>query len=131
MGEHDAGRCRGVDRPTAAEMTEFQTIPESVSPEGLLARAEYLRSVDPSCARHLELAAEEIRKLRRQLPKKPVEDAELGTRYVTATNEKLKAVSFTIYRRDDLLGYMIFDPEQTYDVGSHLIHLYDKLEGLV
>lgn len=130
MGKDDAGRSGGVDRPTAKEMTEFQAIPECVTPEGLMARADLMRPTDPSCARHLELAAEEIRKLRGQTPQKGVQGDPQGTRYVTATNDKLKAATITFFRKDDLLGYMIFNPEETYELGSHLIHLYDKLEGI-
>ena len=65
MGEHDAGRSGGLERPTATEMNEAIHIPESVTPEGLRARADIVRKAlgDESCARHLELAADEIVKL--------------------------------------------------------------------
>ena len=132
MGEYDAGGSGRVDRPTVAEMMEFSGMPETVTPEGLRARADIMRAADPSCARHLELAAEEIQKLRRQGDQKAVEDGDRlqGTRYVTATNAKLRAATFTLYRHDDILGFMIFDAEQTYDFGNHFVRLYDKLEGL-
>jgi hypothetical protein len=111
-------------------MSEFNSIPESVSPEGLMARAEIMRATDPSCARHLELAAEEIKKLRGQPGKKSVEDEEQATRYVTASSQKLKAGTLTLYRKDQVLGFLIMRVEEVYSLGSHLLHMYDKLEGI-
>lgn len=131
MGKHNAGRSGGVDRPTAAQMTEFRAVPESVSPEGLMARAEFMRATDPSCARHLELAAEEIRKLRGQPSKKAVEDdADQATRYVTASDVKLKAGTLTLFRDKKLLGFLIMSVEEVYEIATNLLHLYDKIEGI-
>ena len=43
-------------------------IPETVTPEGLRVRARIMRKIlDESCARHLELAADEIDRLRAEL----------------------------------------------------------------
>jgi hypothetical protein len=128
MGSNDAGRSGGVDRATAQEMSEFQPIPESVTPEGLLARADLMRATDPSCARHLELAAEEIKKLRRQGPTNALEDPALGTRWEGRHNDRGSTIA--IFREKEMLGYFYFNPEETYDFGMHFVYIYDKLEGL-
>lgn len=117
--------------PTPVQMREFQDMPESVSPEGLLARADFMRATDPSCARHLELAAQEIRKLRGQPIQEGLEDDELqATHWESRTNDRLKAATLTFRHRKALVGYLIMTPEETYELGTHLIHLYDRLEGI-
>src|ERR1700675_2222243 len=111
MGDHE------IQKPSASEMSEYLGIPESVSPEGLVARAEIVRAKDPSCARHLELAAEEIKRLRRQTNAKVVEPDQHATRFATNVNDRLKAATFTLFRKDDVLGFLIMDPEETYHIG--------------
>ena len=115
---------------------ERDLIPEAVSPEGLRVRAGMMRERgDESCARHLELAADEIIRLTpRQSPKNPLEDPELQAHaYGTMTLPDEKKLRFTIYKNSgqtDPLGYMILTCEEIYDVGSHLLKNYDRLENL-
>ena len=132
-----------------AEREEMIQIPEAVSPEGLRARAGMMRERgDESCARHLELAADEIIKLSkdavlvgklraaatRHLSKNPLEDTELeAVSYSTATLDDEKKLRFTLYKnagQKDPLGWMIPTCEEIYDVAMHLIKNYDRLEGI-
>ena len=173
MGEHDAGRSGGLERPTATEMNEAIHIPESVTPEGLRARADIVRKAlgDESCARHLELAADEIVKLSKvplpatkvlvelldkfaaadddglrraamldaaitlrafaQSHKRVQNDSELeATAYGTATEKSTRAVKLSLLREKRVLGYLVIPCEKVYDAGTHLLHLYDQLEGI-
>ncbi len=131
MGDGNADRRGGLERKKAAQM-----IPEAVSPEGLRARADLMRwQGDESCARHLELAADEIIKLTaRQHPKNPLEDPELeAASYSTATQDADKRLRFTLYKnphQQHPLGYMILTGEQIYEVATHLLRNYDRLEGI-
>ena len=119
---------------------ERDLIPEAVSPEGLRARAGMMRERgDESCARHLELAADEIIKLKaaaptRQQPKNQLDNPELeAVSYSTATIDDEKKLRFTLYKspgQRDPLGYMILVSEQIYDVATHLLRNYDRLEGI-
>ena len=119
---------------------ERDLIPEAVSPEGLRARAGMMRERgDESCARHLELAADEIIKLKaaaptRQRAKNPLDDPELeAVSYSTATIDDEKKLRFTLYKSSgqrDPLGYMILHCEEIYDVGEHLMRNYDRLENI-
>ena len=115
---------------------EEMMIPESVTPDGLRARAGIMRGQgDESCARHLELAAEEITRLKaRQPAKNPLEDPELQAHsYSTATIDAERKLRFTLYKssgQKDPLGYIIMECEEIYDVGMHLIKNYDRLENL-
>jgi hypothetical protein len=157
-------------------MNEAIVIPESVTPEGLRARADIVRKAlgDESCARHLELAADEIVKLSNvPLPATKVlvelldkfaaadddglrraamldaaitlrafaqsyagtkhtrDDSELGaTAYLTATEKSTREVKFTLLREKRVLGHLVFSCEQVYDTATHLLHLYDQLEGI-
>lgn len=130
MGEHDAGRGGGLERPTAAEMNEAIFTPECVTPEGLRARAGIVRKSfgDESCARHLELAADEITRL---LKKKVGDDPDLeATAYHTATEKTTREAKLTLLRGRKVLGYLVIPCERVYDMGTHLLHLYDQLEGI-
>ena len=130
MGEHDAGRSGGLERPTATEMTEAIRIPESVTPEGLRARADMVRKAlgDESCARHLELAADEIARLKaRRVGDDPALEA---TAYSTAVEKSTREAKFTLLREKRVLGYLVIPCEKVYDIGIHLLHLYDQLEGI-
>ena len=87
MGEHNAGRSGGLARATLAEMREAIPIPEHVTPKGLRVRADIVRKStgDESCARHLELAADEITRLK---AKKKGDDPNLeADTYATATEQ--------------------------------------------
>jgi hypothetical protein len=135
MGENDAGRSGGLERPTTAEMSEAVTIPQSVTPEGLRARADIIRKAigDESCARHLELAADEITKLRAtgQAEKSPLEDKNLaGTSYQTEAYPKTRESRLVIYRGKKVIGFIVLDAEETYECGKEFIRAYDKIEGL-
>ena len=130
MGEHDAGRSGGLERPTATEMREAIQIPESVTPEGLRARADMVRKAlgDESCARHLELAADEIARLKaRRVGDDPALEA---TAYSTAVEKSTREAKFTLLREKRVLGYLVFPCEKVYDIGTHFLRLYDQLEGI-
>ena len=170
MGEHE-----GLQRPTATEMNEAIHIPETVTPEGLRARADIVRKAlgDESCARHLELAADEIVKLSKvPLPATKVlvellnkfaaadedglrraamldaaitlrafaqsyteaharDGSELeATAYSTAIEKSTREVKLTLLRDKRVLGSLVMSCERVYDIGTHLLHLYDQLEGI-
>jgi len=130
MGVNDAGRGGGLDRPTATEMTEAITIPECVTPEGLRVRAGMVRKSygDESCARHLELAANEITRLKaRRVGDDPNLEA---TAYSTHIEKMERVVKFTLLRERRPLGYLVIPCERVYDTGNHLLSLYDQLEGI-
>ncbi len=130
MGEHDASRSRGMERPTATEMNEAIAIPETVTPEGLRVRAKLVRESvgDESCARHLELAADEIARLK---AKRPRDDPSLeATAYGTATAKSEREMKLILLKGEKVLGYLIFPCEKVYDFGTHILSLYDELEGL-
>lgn len=130
MGEHDAGRSGGLERPTATEMSEAIQIPEHVTPEGLRVRADIVRKStgDESCARHLELAADEIARLK---SKKNSDDPNLeADAYSTAVEKSTREAKFTLLRGKKVLGYLVIPCEKVYDTGTHLLHLYDQLEGI-
>ena len=138
MGDRNADR-RG--RLEGSEAEEMRLIPEAVTPDGLIARAGIMRGQgDESCARHLELAAEEITRLwleraaSRQSAKNPLENPELqAASYSTATLDDEKKLRLTLYKnphQQDPLGYMILVCEEIYDMSSHLMKNYDKLEGI-
>lgn len=134
MGERNADRGGRLEGTPVAEM-----IPETVSPEGLRVRADMMRERgDESCARHLELAADEIIRLKGEAPrsktKDPLEDPELAAHsYSTATQPEEKRLRLTLYKspgQKDPLGYMILTCEEIYDVSVHLMRNYDRLEGI-
>jgi hypothetical protein len=130
MGVNDAGRGGGLDRPTATEMTEAITIPECVTPEGLRVRAGMVRKAtsDESCARHLELAADEIERLKAT---RVGDDPNLeATAYATHLERKEREVKFTLLRGRQPLGYLVIPCEKVYDTAHHLLRLYDQLEGI-
>lgn len=131
MGINDAGRGGGLDRPTATEMTEAIAIPECVTPEGLRVRADLVRKStgDESCARHLELAADEITRLasRRKIDDDPSLEA---TGYHTAIEPSTRHARLALFRRKVQLGYLVIPCERVYDMGNHLLRLYDQLEGI-
>lgn len=130
MGEYHAGRSGGLERPTVTEMNEAIVIPESVTPEGLRARADIVRKAlgDESCARHLELAADEIARLN---ARRSGDDPNLeATAYGTATEKATRAAKFSLLREKRVLGYLVIPCEKVYDIGNHLLHLYDQLEGI-
>ena len=163
-------------KPTATEMNEAIHIPETVTPEGLRARADIVRKAlgDESCARHLELAADEIVKLSNvPLPATKVlvelldkfaaadddglrraamldaaialrafaqshigakhtrNDSELeATAYSTTTEKSTREVKFMLLREKQVLGYLVVPCEKVYSIATHLLHLYDQLEGI-
>lgn len=130
MGDHNAGGGGGLERPTAAEMTEAIQIPESVTPEGLRARADIIRKAigDESCARHLELAADEIVRLKARRGR---EDPSLeATAYGTSIEKTEKEMKLSLQREGKVLGYLVFPLEKVYDFGTHILQLYDQLEGI-
>jgi hypothetical protein len=111
-------------------MREAIQIPESVTPEGLRVRADIVRKSfgDESCARHLELAADEIVRLKAL---RPGEDPTLeATAYSTATEKSTREAKLTLLRDKQVLGYLVIPCEKVYDIGTHLLHLYDQLEGI-
>jgi hypothetical protein len=119
-----------VLKPTATEMNEAIHIPESVTPEGLRARADIVRKAlgDESCARHLELAADEIARL---TTRRPGDDPALeATGYGTATEKSTREAKLTLLREKQVLGYLVIPCEKVYDFGTHMLHLYDQLEGI-
>jgi len=125
MGEHEV-----LQRPTVTEMNEAIRLPESVTPEGLRARADIVRKAlgDESCARHLELAADEIVRLK---TRKYGDDPELeATAYGTNLEKTTLEAKFSLLRERRVLGYLIIPSEKVYDIGTHLLHLYDQLEGI-
>ena len=125
MGKHE------ILKPTAIEMNEIITAPRTVSPEGLRVRAKLVRETlgDESCARHLELAADEIAKLRRKMGKS--DDPELeASGYATATEKTTKEMRLTLTRSGSVLGWLVYPVESVYDFGTHVLHLYDELEGI-
>lgn len=131
MGEHD------LQRPTTTEMNEAIQIPESVTPEGLRARADIVRKSfgDESCARHLELAANEILRLNIKCNSctadaEAVDDKLEGNRYKTAIEKKLKELRLTVMHGPKVLGYLDFTVDQAYDFGTGILRLYDELEGI-
>jgi hypothetical protein len=130
MGEHNAGGSGGLERPTVAEMNEAVPIPESVTPEGLRARANIVRRAlgDESCARHLELAADEIARLKAS--KRGDDPALEATAYSTAVEKSTREAKLTLLREKRVLGYLVIPCEKVYDIGTHLLHLYDQLEGI-
>jgi len=129
MGVHDAGRSGGLERPTATEMREAIQIPESVSPEGLRARADLVRRIgDESCARHLELAADEFVRLRE--PKKNDPDLEATAWTWTAVEKTTHEIKLSLIREKQVLGYLVLPAEKVYDLGDHFLRLYDQLEGI-
>lgn len=130
MGEHNAGRSGGLARATLAEMREAIPIPEHVTPEGLRVRADIVRKStgDESCARHLELAADEITRLK---AKKKGDDPNLeADTYATATEQTTREAKLTLLRGKKVLGYLVIPCENVYGLGTHLLHLYDILEGI-
>ena len=130
MGEHNAGGRGGLERPTTTEMREAIQIPESVTPEGLRVRADIVRKSfgDESCARHLELAADEIARLKaRRIGDDPALEA---TAYSTAVEKSTREAKFTLLREKRVLGYLVIPCEKVYDIGTHLLRLYDQLEGI-
>lgn len=119
-----------VLKPTATEMREAIQIPENVTPEGLRARADIVRKSlgDESCARHLELAADEIARLK---ARRPGDDPALAaSAYSTATEKSTREAKFTLLREKRVLGYLVIPCEKVYDIGTHFLHLYDQLEGI-
>jgi hypothetical protein len=117
-------------KPTVTEMNEAIVIPERVTPEGLRARADIVRKAlgDESCARHLELAADEIARLKaRRVGDDPNLEANA---YGMATEKATREAKFTLLRERRVLGYLVIPCEKVYDIGTHLLHLYDKLEGI-
>ena len=122
MGGHE------VLKPTATEMSEAIAIPESVTPEGLRARADIIRKAigDESCARHLELAADEIARLK---ARRGSDDLE-ATAYGTAIEKTEKEMRLTLLRGQKIMGYLVFPLEKVYDFGTHILRLYDELEGI-
>jgi len=128
MGEGDADNSRRLDR---TEATEVSIIPETVSPEGLLIRAGIMRERgDESCARHLELAAEEISKVKRR--KIPLTDPTIqAAGFQTATDEEAKKSRLVLLSADRRpLAVLIMDVVQTYELGAAILKDYDKLEGI-
>ena len=117
-------------KPTVTEMSEAIHIPESVTPEGLRVRADIVRKSfgDESCARHLELAADEIARLKAR----PVGDdpALEANAYSTATEKTTREAKLTLLREKRVLGYLVIPCEKVYDFGTHMLHLYDQLEGI-
>ena len=79
-----------VDRPALSPPAEGEVL-ESVSPEGLRARASMVRDKlndSGSCARHLELAADEIERLRTPTPA-PVDWNVVGPKLVEALEKAI------------------------------------------
>lgn len=131
MGSRNANRRGRVDRPEAAEVNK-PILVECVTPEGLRARAEIMRKQgDESCARHLELAAAEIEKLRK--PKRLDDDSVCAHSFGTAVNTDCKEMRLAFYakaKQKDLLGYMLFDPPEAYEFAHVILKEYDELEGI-
>ena len=121
-----------VLKPTATEMTEAIAIPECVTPEGLRVRADLVRKAtgDESCARHLELAADEI--VRLATKRGPIDDdpSLQATGYHTAIEPATRHARLALMRRKTQLGYLVIPCEQVYDMGNHFLRLYDQLEGI-
>jgi hypothetical protein len=128
MGTRNADSCRGLDRSEATQMT----VVESVTPEGLRARATLMReSGDESCARHLELAADEIATLSK--PKKVDDESACARSYSTALDMDAKMMRVAFYAKaaqKDLLGFMLFDSSDGYEFAAHVLKNYDTLEGI-
>ena len=58
-------------------------------------------------------------------------DSELeATAYGTATEKSTRAVKLSLLREKRVLGYLVIPCEKVYDAGTHLLHLYDQLEGI-
>ena len=155
MGDRNANRGGGLEGSPTKEM---MLIPEAVSPDGLRARAGIMRERgDESCARHIELAAQALEQKEallgqaaeklgeaadtinrlnaaRQQPKNPLEDPELQAHcYRTDMDTDSKQVRILFFRdrnQQRLLGYMLMDSPEVYDVASTLMRKYDKLEGI-
>lgn len=116
-----------VLKPTTTEMREAIPIPEHVTPEGLRVRADIVRKSvgDESCARHLELAADEIDRLRADNPKRE------ATGYSSHIDKGNKEAKITLVRGKRVLGYLVIPSEKVYDMGTHMLMLYDELEEIV
>lgn len=139
MGTRNANCGGGLDRSKVAQMSETCTlIPQAVSPEGLRARAEIMRETgNESCARHLELAADEIQRLRKTTGQKPsnsLDDPELQAHaYNVGTNMESGEACVMLYRdsrQTQLLAYLILTTPEVYDLFKTMERTYDKLEGI-
>lgn len=132
MGARNANRGGRLGRSKVAQVTSAPVFVEMVTPEGLRARATIMREVgDESCARHLELAADEITKLRK--PKKLDDDSVCAHSYATALNTDGKELRLAFYanaKQKDLLGYMLFEAPEVYEFATHILKQYDTLEGI-
>jgi hypothetical protein len=128
--ERALGMNDSILRASATETSEAVVIPTSVSPDGLRARAKLVREMfrDEAGARHLELAADEIVRLKAL---RPGEDPALeATGYSTAIEKSTLEAKVTFVRGLKVLGYIVFSAEQVYDIGNHLLDLYDQLAGI-
>jgi len=104
-------------------------IPESVTPDGLRARADIVRKAgDESCARHLELAAEEIKRLR---SKHFADDPTLeATGYATAIDTHTRHGKLTLTRYGKPMAHLVMEAEDVYELARGLMQNYDKIEGI-
>ena len=136
MGSRDADCGRGLGGTEAPQMTGLT---ESVTPEGLRSRAGIMRlNGDDSCARHLELAAAEIARLRSQVAavsqEDPLDDeAFMAKSYridIDNQDKTARVVFFREPKQKVVLGYMIMECEEIYYFASALLRDYDKLEGI-
>jgi hypothetical protein len=122
-------------------------LPEVVTPEGLNARASIMRERgDESCARHLELAAHEIRRLRNVAMGKAA-DYYRGGNGNRLDDPAYAAQSYQVdvcpedrclriqffsgpQQQGDMLAYFEMESPDVYDFSTLLMRDYDKLEGI-
>lgn len=127
-----------IVKPSIKEMNEAIPIPTVVSPEGLRVRAKLVREItgDEHCARHLELAADEIAKLRKR--KKPCRDdrgddpelAATGYQMASVIDGNTRDAKISLCQNGKVLAYLVMSAEQVYDIGAHFYKTYDELEGI-
>jgi hypothetical protein len=119
MGAGNANRSGGLDRPSPAQviaaLTKFADWEPPDSP-----RAKAMRD-----------AALTLRQL---APQAGDEDSELhATSYAIETHKPTKELRLSFFKDLDqkgLLGYLVLESPEVYDLGMYLIKNYDKLEGI-
>lgn len=119
MGTGNANRSGGLDRPSPAQVIAALTKFADWEP------------LDSPRAKAMRDAALTLRQL---APQSGDEDAELQAKgYSVETHKPTKELRLAIFKDRDqkaLLGYLILESPEIYDLGTELIKHYDKLEGI-